>query len=70
MCECCSLVVRNTMTAYTREVTAIREKFVGLKTLGIEVQGQEHGSFFIGIQRILNITESIPSVKRGREVVQ
>ena len=45
MCECCSRDGRTTMIAYTREVTAIREKFVGLKTLGIEVQGQEHGSF-------------------------
>ena len=47
MCECCSRDVRNTMTAYTRVAIVIREKFIGPKILGIEVQGHKHGSFYI-----------------------
>ena len=69
MCECCIRKMRCRMPT-TRMAIVIREKFIRPKIRGVEVQGQEHGSFFIGIQRILNITESIPSVKRGREVVQ
>ena len=34
------------MTAYTRVAIVIREKFIRPKTLGIDVQGHEHGSFF------------------------
>ena len=51
MCECCSRDVRNTMTAYTRVAIVIREKFIGPKILGIEVQGHEHGFFFFYIRR-------------------
>ena len=36
--------LKNNDDSISREVTAIREKFVGLKTLGIEGQGHEHGS--------------------------
>ena len=47
MCECCSRDGRTTMIAYTRVAIVIREKFIGPKILGIEVQGQTHGYFFI-----------------------
>ena len=46
MCECCSRDGRTAMIAYTRVAIVIREKFIGPKILGIEVQGHEHGSFF------------------------
>ena len=46
MCECCSRDGRTTMIAYTRVAIVIREKFIGPKILGIEVQGHNHGSFY------------------------
>ena len=46
MCECCSRDVKSTMTAYSRVAIVIREKFIRLKALGIEVQGYSHGSFY------------------------
>ena len=48
MCECCSRDGRTTMIAYTRGAIVIREKFIRPKTLGIEVQGHKHGSFYRG----------------------
>ena len=57
-----------TVTTYTREVTAIREKFVGLKTLGIEGQGHEHGSFFFLYKKIMeekDINQTIIKTLRG-----
>ena len=56
--------------AQTRAVMTIREKFADLKFLMSKYKDSHMVLLFIGIQRILNITESIPSVKRGREVVQ
>ncbi len=46
MCECCRCAAKGARSAYTRAVKVIREKFIRLKALGIEVQGHEHGSFF------------------------
>ena len=45
---CVEVAVRwkNPMIAYTRVAIVIREKFIGPKILGIEVQGHEHGFFF------------------------
>ena len=54
----------------TRMVMTIREKFADLRFKVSKYKDMSMVLFFIGIQRILNITESIPSVKRGREVVQ
>ena len=44
---CASVAVwsKNARIAYARAVKVIREKFIRLKALGIEVQGHEHGSF-------------------------
>ena len=42
MCECCG--DKEEHTAYTRVAIVIREKFIGPKIRGVEVQGQEHGS--------------------------
>ena len=56
--------------AQARAVMTIREKFADLKFLMSKYKDSHMVLLFIGIQRILNITESIPSVKRGREVVQ
>ena len=56
--------------AQTRAVMTIREKFADLKFLMSKYKDFHMVLLFIGIQRILNITESIPSSKRGREVVQ
>ena len=44
MCECCG--DKEEHTAYTRVAIVIREKFIRPKTLGIEVLGHKHGSFF------------------------
>ena len=38
-------IAKTAMIAYTRVAIVIREKFIGPKILGIEVQGHEHGSF-------------------------
>ena len=49
----------------------IREKFADLKFLMSQYKDSHMVVLFIGIQRILNITESISSVKkreRGRSV--
>ena len=39
-------IAKTAMIAYTRVAIVIREKFIGPKILGIEVQGHEHGFFF------------------------
>ena len=45
---CVSVAVwsKNARTAYLRVAIVIREKFIRLKALGIEVQGHKDGSFF------------------------
>ena len=43
MCECCIRKMRCRMPT-TRMAIVIREKFIGPKIRGVEVQGQEHGS--------------------------
>ena len=45
---CVSVAVwsKNAKIAYSRVAIVIREKFIRLKALGIEVQGHKHGSFF------------------------
>ena len=39
-------IAKTAMIAYTRVAIVIREKFIGPKILGIEVQGHNHGSFY------------------------
>ena len=45
MCECCIRKMRCRMPT-TRMAIVIREKFIGPKIRGVEVQGHEHGSFY------------------------
>ena len=55
----------------SREVMTIREKFADSRLWKSKYKGSHMVLLFIGIQRILNITESISSVKkreRGRSV--
>jgi len=58
------------MIALTRVVMTIREKFADLRFWKSKYKDSHMVLLFIGIQRILNITESHLSLKRGREVVQ